>query len=354
MGLNICGLVRGKWNKSIAKSMAVLSSPNLFVKKNYVYEYQKEICRRSVIPLHNIDALSQPIADNLFFANTINSSESLFYGDLHAMLDYSGLQYITMPPLNLGIQHGYVFEIRDWEKSKLNKRNIVWSKALVDMYRQYTDNPDVYAVGAAFFYAKSLFDKEQLAEEKRRLGKNLLAFPMHSQTHVDTNYDPNKFLNILLEERKRFDTVRVCMYWKDILRGSHKVFEDAGFECVCNGHLFDPNFLRRQKSLFEIADATISNGVGSHIGYSLFMGKPHRLIDDEYEYVNIREGGDARDLTEVETTDNFLKVKNAFLENTDYKITQQQRAVIDEFWGISDMKSPEELKQLFLNLYDCV
>lgn len=354
MGRDIYNWVREKWNVSIGKRLTMLSSPNLYVKKKHVYEYQKEICRRSMIPMHDIDALSQPIEDNLFFANTINSAESLFYGDLHALLDYSGLQLLTMPPLNLGLQHGYVFEIRDWEKSKLNKRNIVWSRALVDMYRQYTDNPDVYAVGAAFFYAKSLFDNNTITEEKRRLGKNLLAFPMHSQTHVDTNYDPNKFLNILLEERKRFDTVRVCMYWKDILRGSHKVFEDAGFECVCNGHLFDPNFLRRQKTLFELADATISNGVGSHIGYSLFMGKPHCLIDDEYEYVNIKKGGDAKDLTEVEGTENFKKVKNAFLNNTEYNITQQQRAVVDEFWGISDMKSPEELKKMFLKLYGCV
>lgn len=351
MGLKIYNRVREKWNKSVARSLAMLSSPNLFVEKNYIYEYQKEISRRSIIPLHDIDALSQPIADNLFYANTINSSESLFYGDLQALLDYSGLQLITMPPLNLGIQHGYVFEIRDWEKSKLNKRNLVWSRALVDMYRQYTDNPDVYAVGAAFFYAKSLFNEEQLTEEKRKLGKNLLAFPMHSQTHVDTNYDPNKFLNILLEERRRFDTVRVCMYWKDILRGSHKVYEDAGFECVCNGHLFDPNFLRRQKALFELADATISNGVGSHIGYSIFMGKPHWLIDEEYEYVNSKRGGDAEDLTDVSKGDNFLSVKNAFLNNDDYCIKQTQKDVINKYWGISDMKSPEELKELFIKLY---
>ena len=46
------------------------------------------------------------------------------------------------------------------------------------------------------------------------------------------------------------------------------------------------------------------------------------------------------------------EVKKAFLNNADYKITSSQKDVIDEFWGISDMKTPEELKKLLLNLYD--
>ena len=82
------------------------------------------------------------------------------------------------------------------------------------------------------------------------------------------------------------------------------------------------------------------------------MGKPHCLIDDEYKYVNSRKGGDALDLTEVTKTENFLMVKNAFLNNNNYEITSQQNEVIDDFWGISEMKSPEELKQLLLQLYE--
>ena len=128
--------------------------------------------------------------------------------------------------------------------------------------------------------------------------------------------------------------------------------KDAGFEVVCNGHIFDSNFLCRQKTLFELADATISNGVGSHIGYSVFMGKPHWLIDDEYEYVNSQRGGDAKDLTDVSMKDNYQRVKAAFLDNTDYDITKQQQDIIDEFWGVSDMKNPDELRELLSHLYE--
>ena len=349
---SIIGKICNKWEKHVARKQARFVNRISSDLKGKIYEYQKEICRRSQIPLGNIKQLAQPIAEDLFYANTTDFSEALFYGDLQALLDYSGLSFMSFPPTNLGVQHGYVFEIRKWEKSKLDKRNLVWSSKLVDMYHQYTTNPNVYAIGAPFFYAKPHLNKNQLIEEKQRLGKNLLAFPMHSQSDVDTNYDPDKFLGILSEERKRFDTVRVCMYWKDVLRGSHKIFEDAGFECVCNGHLFDPNFLCRQKTLFELADATISNGVGSHIGYSIFMNKPHWLIDDEYEYVNTQATGDADDLTDVTQRENFLMVKRAFLDNTDYIITQQQRDVVDVFWGISEMKAPEIIRDILVRLYE--
>jgi len=328
------------------------SNPDYYAAKNDIFNFQKEVYKRSLLPFQSVEDLSKPIPINWIEACAVDMRESLYYGALPVLLDYAGLSGLTMPPINLGVQHGYVFEICNWEKSKLEKRNLVWSRKLVDMYREYTDNPDIYAIGAAYFYAKPLLDECQFTKEKRRIGKNLLAFPMHSQGNVDTNYDPNKFLNILVEERKRFDTVRVCMYWKDILRGAHKVFIDAGFECVCNGHIYDLNFLRRQKTLFELADATISNGVGSHIGYSLYSGKPHWLIDDEYKYVNTHKSGDAEDLTDVTKKDNFLRVKNAFLHNSEYMITPQQKEIVDVFWGVSDMKTPEELRDLFLTLYN--
>ena len=82
------------------------------------------------------------------------------------------------------------------------------------------------------------------------------------------------------------------------------------------------------------------------------MNKPHWLIDDEYKYVDTSKSGDAQDLTDVSELDNFKQVKSAFLDNYNYAVTQSQRSIIDEFWGISDMKNSEELRKLFLKMYD--
>ena len=321
--------------------------PSIYGNKDSLYKYQQEMYRRSMLDFQDIEALSEPIDASNLSSLIYDFREPVYYGAFSVLKEYAGLETFLLPPCKLGLQHGYVFEILTWEQSKLELRNLVWSDKLVQMYQEHTDNKDIYAVGAPFFYASSLMSKEQIANEKKRLGRNLLAFPMHSSVCCDTDFAPDKFLSILEEERKKFDSVRVCIYWKDILRGAHKVYLEHGFECVCNGHINDINFLRRQKALFEIADATISNGIGSHVGYSVFMEKPHRLIDDFYTY----SGGDGAQLTDMMTKNNYKRVEKAFLETDDYVITQMQRDIVDEFWGTRNYMTKEDLRGLLLMLY---
>ena len=334
--------------RSIKDRLNKFNNPSKFCDKEGLYKYQTEMQRRANLPFQDIEALSEPISTDYISGLIYDFREPVYYGAYSVLKEYAGLETFVMPPHRLGLQHGYVFEMHTWEQSKLELRNLVWSEKLVKMYQEHTSNKDIYAIGAPFFYAESLMNAEQIRAEKQRLGCNLLAFPMHSSVCCDTDFDPHKFLSVLEEEKKHFDTVRVCMYWKDILRGAHKVYIDHGFECVCNGHINDINFLRRQKALFEIADATISNGIGSHVGYSVFMGKPHKLIDDSYEY----KGGDGAQLTDMMTKDNFKRVEQAFLESDEYVITQSQRDIVEEFWGVSCFKNKEELKSLLLSLYN--
>ena len=247
---------------------------NLLTNKELLYEYQKCIQLREELALTEIAKLSEDIPGCYLSSISTDFDEPNFYGSYKILRDYAGLNHLILPPRNITIQHGYVFEMLTWEKEKLEKVNFVWSKAVLDMFKQYTANENIYPIGAPFFYADSILSDEEIMAEKERLGKNLLAFPMHSSHNVDTNYDPHTFIDILKEERKHFDTVRVCLYWKDLLRGEAEIYLENGFECVCCGHIFDVNFLRRQKALFEICDATISNGVGSHVGYSVYKTSP--------------------------------------------------------------------------------
>lgn len=320
---------------------------NLLSSKELLYEYQKCIQLREDLALTEVAKLAEDIP--ACYVNSISSDfdEPNFYGSYKVLRDYADLNHLLLPPHNITIQHGYVFEMLTWEKEKLEKVNLVWSKAVLKMFKQFTSNDNIYPIGAPFFYANSILSEEEISVEKARLGKNLLAFPMHSSHNVDTNYDPRTFIEVLKEEKKHYDTVRVCLYWKDLLRGEAEVYLKNGFECVCCGHIFDINFLRRQKALFEICDATISNGIGSHVGYSIFMKKPHRLIDDVYEFVD-RKGKDGAELADVHRKKNFLSVKKAFLNCPNYKITPEQIEMVDKYWGMSDMKSPNEIRELLL------
>ena len=130
-----------------------------------------------------------------------------------------------------------------------------------------------------------------------------------------------------------------------------KHFEEAGFECVCCGHLFDLLFLQRLRSLIEIADATISNGVGSHIGYCVYLNKPHFLVPNEFKLIDVQGNEGEEEMLCKEKSKNYWDIYNAFSNNDDYYITDNQRQIVDRLWGISDMKKASDLQLLIETCY---
>ena len=53
---------------------------------------------------------------------------------------------------------------------------------------------------------------------------------------------------------------------------------------VCAGHAYDPHFLDRLRTLIELSDITLSNNLGTHIGYCVSLGKPHWIIPTPVHY----------------------------------------------------------------------
>ena len=74
------------------------------------------------------------------------------------------------------------------------------------------------------------------------------------------------------------------LYYQDILNGDAAIFEDAGFVVVTCGYREDCHFLERQRTLIKLADFTMSNSIGTHVGYCVYMGKPHYSFKQWYEY----------------------------------------------------------------------
>lgn len=314
------------------------------------YGYLNEVNHRSVLLPSDIHDLSKDIDFSKFASIGLSSIEPNYYGAYYTLQRYAELGVDNnISPKGLNIQHGILYEARSDVKSERNLVKLVWSQHAKKMHDENSHNYLNIPIGAPFFYSRSLYNDEFIKEEKKRLGRNLLAFPMHSTHFINTEYDSSKFIEVLKKERERFDSVRVCLYWKDILRGGHKEYVDAGVECVCCGHIFDLMFLSRQRSLFEIADATISNRVGSHIGYSLFLNKPHRLVPDDFELVDIKYSEGQEEQKIMEESVNYNDINDVFMMD-DYKITERQREVVDRLWGVSDIKSPKEIREILMNV----
>lgn len=317
--------------------------------KDAIVGYLNCLNDRFTIPMQDIDRLSTEISG----ISSISREDRIvnFYGSLYTLQKYAQIPFVNLPPIGLTVQHGITYELLNCEMHQKELVNLLWSKYIVEMHKNVTNNHNLYAIGAPFFYAESILNKEEILAEKRRLGHNLLAFPMHSTANIEKNYNPQKFLSILESEKKKFENVRVCLYWRDIQRGTAQIYRDAGYECVCCGHIYDQAFLMRQKALFEIADATISNAIGSHVGYSVFTKTPHNLVPDKFELKDIYLEEGAEEMEMVRTSQNYKEIYDAFCNNYDYQITDKHCEIVDKYWGVSDMKTPSELRRLIMQFY---
>lgn len=314
--------------------------------KELIFEYINEVNRRKYLSFMDIDTLSKPFTQQRDYDDLaqqsicFGSTEPVLYGAYHVLNKYIGC-YSGIVSGDFKLQHGFMFD----ERLPISVYNgfskyICWGNSEKD-YIQRNLNLPVYTIGSPFFYVDSLLSEAQLSEEKRRLGRNLLVFPCHSLLVDSVSYSEADFIDFIKEEGKKFDSVRICLYWADIIKGTTKIYEEQGFECVCAGHISDLNFLSRQKSIIETCDCVLSNEVGSYVGYALSLGKPFLLYDQNLT------------CTESDTGKSHtmrVKYNKLFSENYDYNITDEQIDFVNYYWGLTDKRSPEELYRILYEL----
>ena len=85
------------------------------------------------------------------------------------------------------------------------------------------------------------------------------------------------------------------------------------------------------KSIIELSDYTVSNSVGTHLGYCIWMNKPHYIIDDQI-------------INETNERD-YKKIGSFFLTYTE-QIQPEQYAVVAKYWGFDSVRTSEELKSI--------
>lgn len=230
--------------------------------------------------------------------------------------------------------------------------SIVSSNYRVDVLKNNENYKKAYSVGPYIHYADSLLTDEQLKSEKERLGHSLLVFPSHSFEGVVSSFDFNKFINEINKISGDYDSVRICMYFKDILLNNHLPYEKEGFEIVSAGHLNDCNFLPRLKSIIETSSMTVSNDISTHMGYCLYLNKPHYLIQSDVKFNDEKNSSDIIQNTKKNSNssqDNYANIAKVF-SDFDEKITSDQYDIISYLWGFDEVKNPKELKNIFLEI----
>lgn len=264
-----------------------------------------------------------------------------FYGHATVIKNYIGWQKDI--PLPFVIEHGAYTDNFIWDVD-INSPvpAILCGPTRRVSILQSRTAKRVESVGPPLQYVSCLLTEEQISVERKRLGKNLLVFPAHSTHHMSSNYDVLSFIKEIKSVSRAFDSVRVCLYWKDVLRGVDIFYEQAGIECVSAGHIYDPIFLPRLKSLLSIADMTMSNSDGSHVGFSLLMGKPHYLWKQPIEVSAETKQILQRDCADFHGQDELAKQVYGMFSVLNKTISTEQWEFADDYWGIGVNKDKSD------------
>lgn len=213
----------------------------------------------------------------------------------------------------------------------------------------------VVPIGPYIHYAQSLFGEEELAKLKRKLGKVLLVFPSKSIPHIRSAFDADAFVQEVDRVAQDFDTVLVSLYYLDAARPENiQLYQTKGWHIVTAGHKYDQFFLNRQRSFIELADATLSNEVGTHVGYCIHLNKPHYLFQQKLERIGSSAAELQRELqlydAEEDARRNAEKeeVARAFAFNHSFAITPEQRQVVNKYWGSSSVMDANSMREALL------
>jgi hypothetical protein len=264
-----------------------------------------------------------------------------YYGHAEVLKAYVGMSLSERLPVS--IMHGIRFSGETWAHDfwRLHRIGFVFSplhaKQMTPKVRQ-----TLVPVGPMILYAQGFWDNSEMEEVRKRYGRILLVYPTHSTHWVDALYNIEEFCKHIEQHATSYDTVIVCLYWKDILRGMYRSYEEKGWLCVTNGHMYDTSFMRRQRSLLEASSAVLTNWVGTHVGYSVALNKPVRVLPLKcWHTSNEGQRIDRGDLNKIVSGE----IADAFSGKID-SITPRQRELVNLQWGLDSHKSRTEMGQL--------
>jgi len=309
-----------------------------------------EIKRRRNLNIFDYKELAKPL--KMFCFDSL--PEGNLYGLSHNLIRYTGNQK-KRDSIASYIEHGlFLGSVIPEATFKYDLKRVLtfgrYRKEILSADMNLTK--DIVEIGPYIHYCGSLLSDEDLSNLKDSLGKVLVVFPSHSIEGMTTSFDNESLINEInrIKVIQQIDTVIVCMYWKDILTSKiNRSYENEGYKIVCSGHRNDIYFMNRLRSIIALSDYTMSNEVGTHLGYCIYMKKPHYVYEQKVDF--------EEDLNEILKTENMLEEefnhqKKQLLTIASYFnvfgdfITEKQIEIVDYYWGLNNVKTQDEMKFL--------
>ena len=325
--------------KTLKSSFALEWLYNNYYKLKNKKSFFKEIERRKHLSIFDYVEIAQDIP----FCPLENIKDSNYYGHAYSMKKYADLDYISS-----GIEHGIYLgnRISDAERLRTTKSVIAMSQNRVESFKENNIEKPIIAVGPYIHYATPFYNEEEFSKLKEQLGRVLLVFPFHSGIFNTISFDLNLLISEIEKRKKSYDTVMVCLHHLDVIRNEmyRKKYHEMGYKIVCAGHKYDLNFISRLKSIISLSDFVISNSIGTQVGYCYYMHKPQIILFDDGSLPEIKNSAAYNTTTAKLAREQTLEIIKAFSTNENEDFSEEQALVVEKYWGLSQIKKPQELR----------
>lgn len=211
----------------------------------------------------------------------------------------------------------------------------------------------VYKIGPRIAYSETdchMYDK---LKKQAGGGRVLTLFPFHSSSVLKATYDVDYLISLakIVMEKHGCDVLRVCLPKADLDNGNADVFIKEKCDIVSAGN--NPiSFLPNLRAIIEATDLTMSNALGTNLGYCIYLGKQQILIPQERSFEGKKEEiFKEQEIMHSKNTKEDKKkeeimFQDLFHQNITEEITEEQYNLCNYFWGYDFVRSSKDMYEL--------
>ena len=207
-----------------------------------------------------------------------------WYGMKKGLLSYLGLPDFL--PLKAHLQHGAGMLYRNGVPDPLvldtkYKKIFLCNSYQKNICEKYLPDKEIYVIGSIYPLYRQ---RKGIVQDENAQGT--LFFPAHSTEQVKAVDNIEKTLKILSALPDELKPIKVSIYYKDLLNGLHKIYEENGYETFTNGPRSDPSFIDKFYKTLKTVKYTMGTTMGSQTYYAIEMGIPYFIMGDIPKIVN--------------------------------------------------------------------
>ena len=275
-------------------------------------------------------------------------NSSHHYGHDIQLKRHAGLPLIGAP-LPWLLEHGLkVSRMATFESPRSWTKGYLCMGPLRASWLQERFGLSAVPIGPWVAYAQPLLSPGEIQQLRDQLGSTLLVVLAHSWDEVERKSDMAACIDAVAATARAggYSSVIWLRHWKD------PVLKELPSKWIvaCNGHRSNPWFLDAMRTLLELSDGLVSNAFGTHLGYGVALGlRLHWLpVEAEQDLSTLRSDKAQEEALEWEERLRLSAELVAALSLAPPQSGAAVQALLDPYWGFTDVQSPEALRALLL------